>query len=86
MAAPKRRKVRAIAASRLTSKSQATVPAAVRKRLNLHPGDTVVFEESAAGAVSIRKAAPLDLEFLAALESTLAEWNSENDDRAYRDL
>ncbi len=86
MAATKRRAARALASSRLTSKSQATVPVAVRKRLNLKPGDTVIFEESEAGAVCIRKAEPLDIEFLSALERTLSEWNSESDDRAYRDL
>ncbi len=75
-----------IASSRLTSKSQATLPTAVRKRLDLKPGDTVIFEESEPGSVRIRKAQPLDLEFLSALEGTLSEWNSENDQRAYRDL
>jgi antitoxin PrlF len=58
----------------------------VRKRLHLKPGDTVIFEKSEAGAISIRKAEPLDLEFLPALEKPLSEWNSENDDRAYCDL
>ncbi len=77
---------RAIASSRLTTKGQATVPLRVRRKLNLVPGDTVIFEESAAGTVRIRKAEPLDLEFLSALEKTLSEWNSENDDKAYRDL
>ena len=77
---------RAIASSRLTTKGQATVPLRVRRRLNLAPGDTVIFEESAGGTVRIRKAEPLDLEFLSALEKTLSEWNSDNDDRAYRDL
>lgn len=86
MAIRKSRGMQAIAKSRLTIKSQATVPARVRKRLNLKPGDTVIFEETADGAVCIRKAEPLDLEFLSALETTLSEWNSENDDRAYRDL
>jgi antitoxin PrlF len=86
MAISKRRQARAIATSRLTSKSQATVPAGVRKKLNLKPGDTVIFEEIEAGAVRIRKAEPLDIEFLSALETTLSEWNSDNDDQAYRDL
>jgi antitoxin PrlF len=86
MAPPKQQAGRALASSRLTTKSQATVPAAVRDKLNLKPGDTVIFEESEAGAVLIRKAEPLDLEFLSALENTLSEWDSENDERAYRDL
>jgi antitoxin PrlF len=79
-------KVRAIGKSRLTTKGQATVPASVRKRLHLKPGDSVIFEESQSGKVQIRKAEALDLEFLSALENTLSEWSSENDDRAYRDL
>ena len=58
----------------------------IRKKLHLKPGDTVIFEESEARTFSIRKAEPLELEFLSALEKTLSEWNSENDDRAYSDL
>ena len=77
---------RPLASSRLTSKGQATVPAAVRRQLALKPGDTVIFEQSSAGTVYLRKAEPLDLEFLSALEKTLSEWNSENDEQAYRDL
>ncbi len=29
---------------------------------------------------------PLDIEFLLGLEELLSEWDSENDDEAYRDL
>jgi antitoxin PrlF len=36
--------------------------------------------------IRIRKAEPLDLEFLRTLEESLSEWNSDNDERAYRDL
>lgn len=62
------------------------MPLPVRKKLHLEPGDTVVFEESQAGTIRIRKAEPLDLEFLSALEKTLSEWNSDNDEKAYGDL
>ena len=34
----------------------------------------------------IENAEALDLEFLRALEQTLGEWDSENDELAYRDL
>jgi antitoxin PrlF len=78
--------VRPIATSKLTSKGQATFPARVRERLQLKAGDTVVFEASDSGPVLVRKVEPLDLEFLAALETTLSEWNSAEDDEAYRDL
>jgi antitoxin PrlF len=86
MAGSKRAALRAIGSSRLTSKGQATVPLRVRQKLHLEPGDTVIFEESQGGTVRIRKAEPLDLEFLLALEKTLSEWNSENDEKAYGDL
>jgi AbrB family looped-hinge helix DNA binding protein len=51
MGASKRRQLHAIATSRLTRKGQATVPAGVRKKLNLKPGDTVIFEESERGVL-----------------------------------
>jgi antitoxin PrlF len=86
MARSRHASAQTIASSRLTTKGQATVPLSVRKRLHLKPGDTVIFEEPKAGTVRIRKAEPLDLEFLSALEKTLSEWNSKNDERAYRDL
>jgi antitoxin PrlF len=84
MTASRSKTVHAI--SRLTSKGQATIPAPVRAKLNLKPGDAVVFEESETGAVYVRKAEPLDFEFLSALQETLSEWNSENDEKAYGDL
>jgi hypothetical protein len=46
----------------------------------------VTFEESKAETVRSRKAEPLDIEFLLVLAETLSEWNSDNDERAYRDL
>jgi AbrB family looped-hinge helix DNA binding protein len=76
-----------LAKSRLTKKYQATIPAPVRKRLGLKAGDSILFEESKpTGAIMLRRANPIDLEYLEALQGTLNEWNSENDDRAYRDL
>ncbi|HEY1852920.1 MAG TPA: AbrB/MazE/SpoVT family DNA-binding domain-containing protein [Candidatus Binataceae bacterium] len=76
-----------VAKSRVTKKYQATIPAPVRQRLGLRPGDSILFEESKpTGAIILRRADPIDLEYLEALEGTLSEWNSENDDRAYRDL
>jgi antitoxin PrlF len=75
-----------LATSQLTSKGQATIPASVRTKLDLKPGDAVIFEGSDSGTVYIRKAEPVDREFISALEGTLSEWNSENDDKAYGDL
>ena len=74
------------AVSKLTSKNQTTIPAPVRERLDLSAGDMLVFEVGEGGAVVLRKWTPIDLEFARALETTLAEWASEEDDEAYHEL
>ena len=76
----------AIVTSKLTTKSQATIPGKIRKILGLHPGDSVAFEVNDDRKVLIRKATPIDLEFARALEGTLSEWLSKNDEEAYCDL
>ena len=73
-----------IITSKLTTKSQATIPEKIRKILYLKPGDSVAFEMSEGNKVAIRKATSIDSEFAQALEGTLAEWNSKNDEEAYR--
>ncbi len=64
------------AVSKLTSKYQTTVPAPVREALCLEKGDSLVFEIADDGAVSVRKAVPLDEAFASALRSLLSEWDS----------
>ncbi|MFO7884887.1 MAG: type II toxin-antitoxin system PrlF family antitoxin [Desulfobacteraceae bacterium] len=76
----------AIYTSKLTAKSQATIPKKIRKILGLHPSDSVAFEIDENKKVLIRKATPIDFEFTKALEGTLSEWSSENDEEAYCDL
>lgn len=71
--------------ARLTKKYQATIPAAVRSALGLDAGELVAFDIED-GAVRLRKATPMDVEFAKAVEDTLGEWNSEADEEAYRDL
>ena len=74
-------------ASKLTTKCQATIPEKIRGILDLHPGDSVVFEVANDKKVFIRKATPIDYQFAQALEGTLvSEWLSEYDEEAYRDL
>ncbi len=74
------------AVSKLTSKNQTTIPAPVREGLELSAGDMLVFEVGDSGAVILRKWTPIDLEFARALEPTLAEWASDEDDEAYHEL
>ncbi len=73
------------ATSKLTKKYQATVPKAVRKKLNLSAGDTIAFEIDN-DIIKLKKARPIDIEFSNALVPTLNEWKSQYDEEAYNDL
>jgi len=68
--------------SKLTSKSQTTIPRPVRLALGLEPGDEVVYEIEE-DRVVVRKAgaAALDDPF-----ATFDEWSSTADREAYGDL
>ena len=72
--------------SKLTEKFQATIPAEVRKTLKLHKGDSIVFDVQNDQTVIVRKALQGDLEWAKAIEGTLSEWESPNDEAAYGDL
>lgn len=72
--------------STITQKGQATIPLEVRKKLDLHAGDKIVFD-MVEGNVVMRKLRPFDIQYHSALSKTLAdEWNSKEDDEAYDDL
>lgn len=72
--------------ARLTSKYQATIPKEIRKYLNLESGDEIIYELLPDNTVIVRKIAPLDLEYLEALNSTMNEWESDEDEQAYKNL
>ena len=74
-----------VAASRLTRKYQATIPAPVRRALRLKPGDAVQFQVEGDRVVLKRQRAA-DRAYLRGLEANLCEWNSPYDDEAYGDL
>ncbi|MCA2959706.1 MAG: type II toxin-antitoxin system PrlF family antitoxin [Silvanigrellales bacterium] len=80
MAAPK------LTVSSLTSKFQATIPREVRDRLQLKAGDKVRFILTEQGEVVLKKATPLDVAYLSAVETTLTEWNSPEDEEAFSGL
>jgi len=71
--------------SKVTSKFQATIPAPIRRILGIKQGDAVAFEIEG-NTVILRRAGALDREYAKAIEGTLNEWLSENDDAAYREL
>jgi AbrB family looped-hinge helix DNA binding protein len=75
-----------LSVSKLTTKSQATIPNRVRQKLGLKPGDSVAFKFKD-GHIYLQKARPIDRTFARALEATLKdEWSSAHDDKAYADL
>lgn len=72
--------------SRLSSKGQVTIPAEVREKLRLEPGDTVIYELDDEQRAILRRAEPFDVAYHAALAGTLDEWTSPEDEEAFRDL
>ena len=75
----------ATATSKLTKKYQATIPEPVRKILHLGSGDVIAFDIED-DVVHVRKARPADIMFTKALEDTMSEWATAEDEEAYRDL
>jgi antitoxin PrlF len=75
-----------LSVSKLTSKSQATIPGRVREKLGLKAGDSVAFKFQN-GLIYLQKARPVDHVMAHAVGETLQdEWDSAHDERAYRDL
>lgn len=68
--------------SKLTSKSQTTIPQSVRSALHLKPGDDLVYIVDGDSVVLKKATPPLQDDPFA----TFDEWNSEADQRAYGDL
>lgn len=67
--------------SRLTSRSRTIIPAAVRERLGVGPGDVLRYVETVDG-ILIEKARKREDDPFA----TFSEWATEADDEAYADL
>jgi bifunctional DNA-binding transcriptional regulator/antitoxin component of YhaV-PrlF toxin-antitoxin module len=72
--------------SRITSRGQTTVPREVRAALSSAPGDSLAWDIESNGRVVVRRIQPADVEYLRAVESTLSEWTSQEDEKAYGDL
>jgi antitoxin PrlF len=78
----------AIAESSVTQKYQATIPLKVREQLGIQAGDKIVFERQDDETIVIKKKvlSSMDWDYLHAVEGTLSEWNSPEDNEAYADL
>jgi len=77
-----------IAESSVTQKYQATIPLKVREQLDIQAGDKIIFERQSDDAIVIKKkrSPTVDWDYLHAVEGTLSEWNSPEDDAAYGNL
>jgi antitoxin PrlF len=69
----------------LTAKGQVTVPKAVRDALRLQKVDQLSWELED-GWERVRAVAPLNLVFIQGVEANLAEWSSQADEEAFRNL
>lgn len=62
------------------------VPPEVCAALALEPGDVLEWEVDTLGRVQVRRAPAIDNAYHSALSATLTEWESPQDEKAYRDL
>jgi AbrB family looped-hinge helix DNA binding protein len=72
----------------LTTKHQTTIPVEVRRALGLRAGDRVEFSVEG-GTVTLRKAEPRlseDLAFRLIQAHAMRDWDTPEDDEAFRDL
>jgi AbrB family looped-hinge helix DNA binding protein len=71
--------------ARISSKGQSTIPAEIRRKLAVRPGDSIGFVIDGE-RVTLQKVQPLDAAFLRLATEAFSEWNSPEADEAFRDL
>ncbi len=71
--------------SRLSSKGQVTIPKEIREAIGLEPGNLVGYEVQD-GVIIVKRIEAFDIAFHEALSKALDEWNSPEDEEAFRDL
>ncbi len=71
--------------SRLSQKGQITLPRKIREMIGVKAGDFIVYEPGEE-QVTLRHIEPFDAAFHAALSSTVDEWSTEEDEKAFRNL
>ncbi len=69
--------------SKITAKGQTMVPQEVLKALKSKPGDLIAWEIEPNGRVAVRRIQLLDVEYPQAVQGTLCEWNTAEDEKAY---
>ncbi len=71
--------------SKVTVKYQATIPLEIREFLGVRQGDAVEYR-IVRNEVTIKRVTTPDSAYLAAIEKTLAEWDSKADNDAFKNL
>lgn len=72
--------------ARVTAKGQATIPKRIREAAHIQEGDMLAFDLDSNNRIIIKRiGSSVDVE-LSALQGTLSEWNSPQDEEAWRDL
>ena len=74
------------AISKITAKGQTTVPREIRTALDSKPGDLIAWDVEPDGRIAVRRIQPLDVEYLQAVQDTLSEWHTAEDEKAYGGL
>lgn len=72
--------------TKISSKSQLTLPKKIREAAGLSPGDAVALEVQNNGIIELRPLGRFDSAFHKALSQTLNEWSTPADEEAFRDL
>ena len=72
--------------ARVTAKGQATIPKRIREAAHIREGDMLAFDLDSNNLITIKRIEPAINIELSALQATLSEWNSPQDDEAWRDL
>jgi AbrB family looped-hinge helix DNA binding protein len=74
-----------LAVSTITAKGRTTIPAKIRAKLRLKPGDAIAYLDIN-GAIVIGKIGVVDPGLLRLQEHALSDWRSPEADEAFRDL
>jgi antitoxin PrlF len=72
--------------ARITAKGQVTIPKRIRDAAHIREGNRLSFDFDSNNRIIIKLMdSPVDVELLA-LQQTLSEWNSSQDDESWREL
>ena len=72
--------------SKITAKGQTTVPQEVRVALKSKPGDLIAWDIEPNGRVAVRRIQPMVIVYALAVQGTLNEWHTAEDEKAYGKL